>query len=270
MSLANEGIDGIIPVSPVNIAAIGANTVLGNNTAGTAAPVAMTVTETLALISPPTFTGDTTTTGNFVVPKTSGYGIKVDTASPTFPWDDFIGNMIPDPLGANSPTLVSISGGSCRTYAYTTSDKMDIQIHVTHSYVAGTDAFIHIHWLHNGTAISGNMVATLAYQYGKGHNQSVLTAEKTLTVTYNTVNIATTPQYQTRIDEIQISSAGGSATLIDTADIEPDGIFYVNLTLTTLPTITGGGTTRIFIPYVDIHAQQTGVGTKQKAPNFYV
>jgi len=209
-------------------------------------------------------------TRGLVLPNGSGLGILTDPDAPSGPWEDMIGIMIPDPLGANSPVLTSISGGASRTYAYTTNDKMDIQIHATHLYLKGTDTFIHLHWLHNGTAISGNMVATLAYQYGKGHNQSVLTAEKTLTITYNTVNIATTPQYQTRIDEVQLSSDGGSATLMDTADIEPDGIFFVNLTLTTLPTITGGGTARVFIPYVDIHAQSRGFGTKQRTPDFYV
>jgi len=51
MSMGNEGIDGIIPVSPVDIAAIATNTMLGNNTGGSAAPTALTVEETQILLT---------------------------------------------------------------------------------------------------------------------------------------------------------------------------------------------------------------------------
>lgn len=42
MSMGNQGVDGVIPVSPVNIAPIAAYTALGNNTSGSAAPTALT------------------------------------------------------------------------------------------------------------------------------------------------------------------------------------------------------------------------------------
>lgn len=207
---------------------------------------------------------------NIVLPKTAGKGIEVDPAAPTFPWRDMIGLLVPDLAGANSPILTAFIGGSVRGYAYTLSDKMDLRFHIPHDYLTGSDLFIHMHWSHNGTAINGDMVGTFASTYAKGHNQAIFTAEKTVTITYSTVDIATTPQYIHRIDEVQLSSIGGSATLLDTSLIEPDGLIEMNFTLTTLPTVTGGSTARLFIPFIDIHYQSTGVGTKQKAPDFYV
>jgi hypothetical protein len=211
-----------------------------------------------------------TATAGLILPKTSGIGIKIDTAAPTFPWRDLIGDMRPDPGGTNSPTLNVFRGGAGRQYSYSVNDKMDFQFHIPHDYVPGTDLFIHIHWSHNGTAISGNMVASIASTYAKGHNQAIFPAEKTVTITYPTVDIATTPQYIHRIDEVQWSSSGGSSTLFDTAIIEPDGLILGCMTVTGIPTITGGSPNEPFVTYVDLHYQSTGMGTKQKAPSFYV
>lgn len=218
----------------------------------------------------PIVTGTLTALGDIVLPKTSGFGIQVDTAAPTFPWQDLPGILRPDPIGASSPTLAAVRGGLTREFFYSANDKMDMDFHIPHDYVAGSDLFLHIHWGHNGTAISGNFVVTFTYTYAKGHNQAIFPAEKAVVMTYATVNIATTPRYIHRIDEIQLSSNGGSATLQDTALIEPDGVFLVNMTVTTIPTITGGTTNEPFVCYADMHYQSTNIGTKQKAPNFYV
>lgn len=204
-----------------------------------------------------------------VLSKASGYGVRVDNAVPTFPWRDLFGVFRPDPGGANSPVLAAVRGGLVREYFYAAADKMDMAFHINHDYVPGSDMFMHIHWGHIGTAISGNFVVTFTYTYAKGHGQTIYPAEKAITMTYNTVNIATTPQYVHRIDEVQLSSAGGSATLLDSALIEPDGVVLMNMTTTTIPTITGGATNKPFIHFADIHYQSTNIGTKQKAPNFY-
>ena len=100
-------------------------------------------------------------------------------------------------------------------------------------------------------------------------DMEVYPAEKTLTITYPTVDIATTPRYIHRVDEVQLSSAGGSVTLMDTAVLEPDGIVAVNFTMTTLPTITGGSPNQIFVFHVDLHYQSTKTTTKNKTPNFW-
>ena len=224
------------------------------------------------VFSAPPVIGDATpnivNTSFNIFPKASGYGVKVDTTTPTFPWRDMIGIFRIDTVAP--PTLAVFRGGFVRDFFFAAGQQLDVLIHVPHDYVAGTDVFLHVHWSHNGTAISGNFVATCRHIYAKGHNQEIFPAEKTVTITWPTVNIATTPQYIHRVDEVQLSSAGGSATLMDTALIEPDGVFMINMDVTTIPTITGSAQNKPCVFFVDIHYQSTGIGTKAKAPNFYV
>ena len=143
--------------------------------------------------------------------------------------------------------------------------------HIPHDYVPGSDLHLHLHWSHNGTAISGQLVVTYGVTYAKGHDQTNFTTEKAPVLTVSTPNIATIPQYRHRIDEVQVTSAGGSATQFDTDLVEIDGLFLVNMTTTTIPTITGSATQNkpAFLT-LDIHYQSTNIGTKQKSPPFYV
>lgn len=200
-------------------------------------------------------------------PKDAGSGVIIEGG--TYPWFDLEGIEIPDIFGANQPTLTAYMGGNVRELAYGVNDKLDIRFHVPHDWVLNHNCYVHIHWSHNGTAISGNVVFTMNYTYAKGHNQSNFSAEKSQTITYNTTDIATTPQYRHRIDEVQLSDNGGTGNYLDSTLIEVDGLILMNLTLTTLPTITGGASSEVFIHSVDIHYQSTGIGTKEKAPNFY-
>jgi hypothetical protein len=108
-----------------------------------------------------------------------------------------------------------------------------------------------------------------AISYAKGHNQANFITEVTPQLSVSTPNIATIPQYRHRVDEIQISATSPSATQIDTDDLEPDGLITVGVTVNTIPTITGGSTNKPCFLTLDIHYQSTGIGTKQKSPNFY-
>jgi hypothetical protein len=207
--------------------------------------------------------------GTYVFPKTAGIGFKLDTTSPTYPWKDLIGHIDIDVTGANAATLTPFMGGNVRAYAFGPLDKCDLVFHIPHDYVPGSDLFVHVHWSHNGLTISGSFLGTIAYTYSKGHNQGIFGAEKTVTIPYNTVNIATTPRYVHRIDEVQLSSNGGSASLLDSNLIEVDGLIAMNYTQTTAPSIASGTPNEPFIFFIDIHYQSTGTGTKQKAPPFW-
>ena len=177
------------------------------------------------------------------------------------------GVEIPDANGADAPTLTTHQA-PIRDFMYTAGKKLDIKFHLPHGWVPNNVSYVHVHWSHNGTAISDNAVFTVASSYAKGHNQANFSAPKTQTITYATTNIATTPQYRHRIDEIQLSDATGSGNYLNAADMEVDGIVLMNLTMTTLPTITGGAA-GIFIHRVDIHYRSNNLPTKNKAPNFW-
>lgn len=209
-----------------------------------------------------------TNTGDLCLPNASGNGIRVNTATPTFPYHDLIGTFIPDIAGADAPTIAAFRGGNARAYAFAANDRSDYFYHIPHDYLPNQTAYIHVHWGHNGTNISGTFTATLYVTYSKGHNQSTFSAEVTTTCTRSSLTIGAYPQYCHDVVEVALTSAGGSASTLDSALIEPDGVILVGLILTTAPTITGG-TADPFIFTVDIHYQSIGVGTKNKSPNFY-
>lgn len=207
---------------------------------------------------------------SITIEKSSGTGVLIDTSAPTYCWKDLIGHIIPRLSGGPAPTLNAFNGTNVLSYAFAAGDVIDqITMHIPHDYVPGTDIYLHLHWGHNGTAISGNFVVNWYHLYAKGHQQAVFTAEKNITQTIAT-SIGTYPRYQHNITEFQLSTPGGSATLMDTSVLEPDGILIISLIATTIPTITGGTPNQPFIFFADVHYQSTNVGTKQKAPNFYV
>lgn len=197
----------------------------------------------------------------------SGHGIKIDVVSPTFPWRDLLGPIVPKATGVGSPTRRQYAGGNVNDYSFALNDVADFDFHIPHDLVPGSDLFIHVHWSHNGTDISGTAEFTFYHQYAKGHNQEIFSSEKNVVTSFSTVDITTTPRYRHRIDEVQLSTSGGSASMLDSDAIEVDGLILGQLKLTTLPTITGGF---LFVHTVDIHYQSTNVGTKNKVPSFWV
>lgn len=210
-------------------------------------------------------TGVSTMSDTIVLPKTSGKGIKVDTATPIFGWRDIIGNVQPKATGVGSPAR-SVYRGNIGDYAFALNDVCDFMFHLPHDYAPGTDLYFHVHWSHNdGTSVTGNAVFTFYYAYSKGHNQAIFPAEKTLTLTYATTDLATTPQYRHRIEETAMTGATAGAVLTDRALIEVDGLVQGTLKLTGIPTFGAGG--KLFIHTCDIHYQSTGIATSQKSPN---
>ncbi|MDB4278429.1 hypothetical protein N9917_02365 [Deltaproteobacteria bacterium] len=213
---------------------------------------------------------DLTVKGNLELPKGPGIGLKVDVVDPTYGWRDILGTINPRSAGAGRPTLAVYRGGNVREFAFGAADDMDLNFHLPHDYAPGTDIYIHFHWSHNGTSISGSITADFYTTYSKGHDQQIFPAEKVVAFTYNTVDIATTPQYMHRIEEVQLSTSGGSATMLDTDDLEPDGVVLVHFDMMAIPSIGGGSPNEPFVHFIDIHYQSTGMATKQRAPDFYV
>lgn len=210
---------------------------------------------------------------NIVLPKTSGKGIQVDTVAQTFGWRDITGDITPRASGGPAPAFTAFRGGNTLAYAYAANDVVDVMVfHMPHDYVPGSDIFIHIHWGHNGTAISGTFTATLKATWCKGFNQagSIFGAEVTPVITEAVTSITTHPRWGHFVTETPLTSAGGSSTTIDRALLEVDGIFLISFVMTTIPTITGGVTNAPYIFTCDLHYQSTNMATKGKAPNFYV
>ena len=217
------------------------------------------------------------TTSELILPKTAGTGIKIDTALPTFGWKDLLGPIYPHPIGGTAPssTLLKGNGTHMRAYSFSAGDVVDsVLFHIPHDYVPNSHVFLHAHWKHSGTAISGNLVLTLYVNYAKGYNQAgqIFGNEITITQTIPTANVATFPRYGHFINEFQLSNAGGDATHLNTALLEPDGIINVAMVATTIPTILGapaGSANEPFIFMIDLHYQSTQTATKDKNLPFY-
>lgn len=185
-------------------------------------------------------------------------------------WKDLIGDVNPKSQGAGRPTLGTFRG-DIRWFHYTAGDDGDIVFHMPHDWCPGTDLFLHVHWAHNGTNISGTFDMRTHVTFAKGFQQgddSEFLADVEPHIVVNDLSIANTPQYQHRVDEIQLSIKGGSATQLDTDRLEVDGLILVHFDMDAIPSITGG-TGEPFIFALDIHYQTDRVATAGKAPNFY-
>ena len=217
---------------------------------------------------------DTVTLG-----KATNKGIKVDTDAPTYPWQDLLGSISIRGSGAADPTYADYIG-NIRGFRFTetTEDEVFIEFHIPHDYVPGTDLHIHAHWSTNGTTATGTAAGVInggsvtwsfEVSYAKGHNTAAFIAPVTRTVTQN----ASATVYQHMIAETQISAASPDATQLDTDDIVVDGVILCRVFLANGDndiTVASGTKPAPWLHFVDIHYQSTGIGTKQKAPDFYV
>lgn len=210
--------------------------------------------------------GSLSITGKLVLPKASGNGIKVDLATPTFGFADLLGRVTSINQGASKPTLTTYRD-SLLQFQFAAGKEDYFEFHLPHDYVKGTDIFLHFHWSHTSTIVTGG-TALFEYElsYSKSHNQAVFPASVSGTIT----GTASTNQYQQILSETQISATSPSGSQIDTDDLEPDGVILMRAGLQTNNITSSGAVPDPFIHYVDIHYQSTGlIGTKDKAPDFY-
>lgn len=202
------------------------------------------------------------------VPKTKGTGIKVDsTGTPTFGWHDLIGNVfVPDPAGPTAPTYNTYIGG-LKQYQFTVGDEVQATYHLPHDFLPASQIFIHVHWSHNSTLVTGGSV-TWGFEltYSKGHNQAPFSAPINIVEVQN----GSTTQYQHLVCEAPASVTGGGANLLDSDLLEPDGVIIgrVYLVANNL-TVSSGPVPEVFFHTADIHYQSTNVPTKNRLPDFW-
>ena len=133
--------------------------------------------------------------------------------------------------------------------------------HLPHDYAMGTDIFIHAHWSHNSSLVTGgDIVWAYELTYAKGHNQASFSTPIIFTAT----QAASTSQYRHQLVEVSASVIGGGPTQLNTSLLEPDGLIFGRLYLSTNGiTVSSGGVPDPFLHMVDMHYQSTGIPTKQ-------
>lgn len=202
-----------------------------------------------------------------VYPKTSGIGIQIDNAAPDWGWHDLRGHVWTDDQDANRAMAATYRGNLKQLqFVPTTTDAL-CDFHLPHDYAMGTDIFIHVHWSHNATTVTGGTVTWgFELMYAKGHDQAAFGAPILVTVAQS----ASTTQYQHMIAETALSVAGGSANQFDTGILEVDGLVLGRIYLDSNDiTVSGGGVPDPFMHFVDIHYKSSGLPTKQKTPDFW-
>ena len=183
-------------------------------------------------------------------------------------WKDLTGD-IHARSGGVAPTARLYRAGVYQ-YSFSAGNSAFVELHMPHDYKPNTDIYLHVHWSHITAGSSTTApVFDWAVIYAKGHNQSSggLFGDTGQTAAITQTGTATVPQYRHVIEEFQLSSSTPSATKLDTAKLEVDGVILINFTATTLPGAVGASD--FFVHFIDVHYQSDYVGTKNKAPNFY-
>jgi len=199
---------------------------------------------------------------NLILPKTINTGIMVDTTTPTWGWRDIVGDIIIRGTTGGSPPVYSAWYGGIDQYKFSVGNEADIVFHVPNDYVPGSDMYIHCHWTLAVGSITETVTWSATVTTAKGFNQASFPAPITVGVS----QVSSTTAYRHMIAATQLSSNGGSSgTLLNSANIEIESLIIVKIALS-----ANTGSTGPFLHCVDIQYQSTNIGTKSKAPNFYV
>lgn len=202
------------------------------------------------------------------VPKAQNSGIKVDSlGTPSYPWHDINGVLYTDANDVDNAALTAYRGGiKAHQFVANVSDAY-VDFHIPHDYVMGSEIYIHVHWSHNSTLVTGGTVTWgIEAMYSKGHNQAAFGEPVLITFAQPASSI----QYQHLIAETAASTPGGSAVQLDTSLLEPDGVIQCRVYLDSNDmTVSGGVAPDPFVHFVDIHYQSTSIGTKQRSPDFW-
>jgi hypothetical protein len=203
-----------------------------------------------------------------VLGKGATVGIKVDVVNPTFGFADMLGDQFSKNTGPTKPTLTTYNG-AITGWLFGVGDEAYISYHIPHDYVLGTPIFLHVHWSHNVTVVTGGSVTFKATSiYAKGHDQA---AFQSVPAAGTFVGNASVVQYQQILTEVLYSDGAPAGIELDTDLLEPDGVIELTFEVDANNITSSAAVPDIFVHFVDIHYQSTGlIGTKAKAPDFNV
>jgi hypothetical protein len=176
-------------------------------------------------------------------------------------WKDLVADIVTKGGGPTDPSWTKIGSSPFYGYAFRVGDECWLNYHINHDYKPGGQILLHAHWFADGSDIN-SVKWEFQYALAKGHNQQnfpfAITPFRT-----GLVNMEQSPPgtpFRHMVAEISSS--------ISVIDAEPDCIIMVHLRR-----VTNGATNNannIFVLTADCHYEANYVGTKNKAPNFYL
>lgn len=158
-------------------------------------------------------------------------------------WRNVIGSFSAKTSGGTSPTFAVFRAGNILRWFFGTNNIFHSEFTLNDEFKPSIDTFLCLHFGHNGTAISGNLVLQISMTYAKKGDS--FPAEKIFNVTIP-MNLTVAPRYSHAISDIQIAAAVPTANQIDSNLIEPNAELIISVKVVTLPTITGGSTNGIY------------------------
>lgn len=170
-------------------------------------------------------------------------------------WRDLVTPLFPPPSGVAIPVVTQVASSAISLPLWAIDDRLWVPWHIQHDYALGTDIFMHMHWLADGTNVN-TVRWQFSYYHAKGHNQASFALGGAATVV--TATQASGGQYRHMITE---------TAAVTIAALEPD-----SMVLCEIRRITNGGTDNsdnIFGFMADLHYQAAVLGTKNRVPNFY-
>lgn len=205
-------------------------------------------------------------------------GVKIgDHTTAGFGYADIKGILQVSSTGVNAPTYEDFVTGVKRL-GYNASDTAIWEYHLEHNQQNGGDKLTHLHiGKSSGATASGSnlsIAATILHSRGHGHKNwstgvipaSPAAISKTFTMTPAQFNNIGDGSHD--IVQLLIAQSGGGTGLLDSDLWLPDDNITMYLTVSTIPTLTGGLSNKVFIPFADIHAGVIdGSGTKYMDTN---
>ena len=204
-----------------------------------------------------------------VLEGTSSSGVKVGGTTPRLGSADLRGHFVVDSSGVNAPVMSTFDTG-IEFLGYNASDISRWGYHVEHRDVVGGTKSLHLHIkkARGSTVAAGTNLVISAVILHSYHNfdgqtpRGASPAPITLTFTITPAQLNAIPDGSTGIFQQDAFNAGGTGGLLNSNNLFIDDDIAVQLTVTSLPTITGGATARIAIPHADFHREvNDGSGT---------
>lgn len=194
---------------------------------------------------------------NVVFNGSASTGIKVDHDTEQFGWEDLLGAINVDREAASNKPSFNTYVGNVKQYQFIVDDQVYINYHIPHDIVPNSNLYIHTHW--SADSNTGSATWEVEAAYASGHDGGAFSSPVTVTI-----NEDVTSNLSHMVTESQLSAPAGAGGLLVAEDIEIDGIIMVRVKLAA-ETLAANP----FLHFVDIHYQSTGIGTLNKAPNFY-
>lgn len=193
------------------------------------------------------------------------------TTTGTYTWADLKGTYVYDSSGANAPTTETFATGITRL-GFAATDITRIELHIEHRDLIGGIKYLHPHIMIavGATAATTNLVLShvVMHSYGsigtgetRGGSPSPITIPQTITV----AEINAIGSGNNKAFDIEFANSGGTGGKLNSDNMLPDDLIFITTTVTSIPTITGGSSSKVAISPIDIHRQVTdGSGTKNK------